>query len=53
MKDALAKSVLEVLKDVQHELDQEEIAPLVSLALDRKVATAIQQLAQMLYVEKE
>ncbi len=39
--------LLEVLKDVRAELDEPEVAELTSLALDRKVDTAIEMLEQL------
>ena len=38
---------LEVLRDVRAELDEPEVAELISLALDRKVDLAIQMLEQL------
>lgn len=41
------EDILEVLKDVRTELDEPEVAELITLALDRKVDEAIE------YMEKQ
>ena len=49
MEVNLLKEVLEVLKDVQVELSDPEVAELTTLALDRKIENSIEKLE--LYLE--
>ncbi len=53
MNNELGKYVHNVLKDVQHELGEAEVAELISLALDRKVERCIEVLEQELGLAKE
>jgi hypothetical protein len=48
----LLGQLLETFKDVQHELGEPEVAELISIALDRKVETAIDNLEQQLAQEQ-
>ena len=43
--------LLEVLQDVEHELGEPEVAELTTIALDRKVEAAIQQLKTELNID--
>ena len=49
----LLGQLLDVLKDVQHELGEPEVAELVSLALDNKVEKAIDSLEAELGKEEQ
>ena len=43
------EDILEVLKDVRAEISEPEVAELISLALDRKVAEAIKYMEGQIY----